>query len=204
MSSILDGLAGQLGPDTVSQISQQLGADPGTTSNAIQLALPLLLGALANNTATPQGAGALDQALARDHDGGLLDDLGALLGGGGGASPALDGAGILGHILGGRQDAARDAIGRSTGLDTGQVMRLLALLAPIVMAYLGRRKREEQLDAGGLSDALQTERADLEAKHEGFGGLLGQFLDQNHDGGIADDIARMAPGLLGSLFGRNR
>src|SRR5262245_58603534 len=153
MSSILDGLAGQLGPDTDSQMSQQIGADPSATASAIQLALPMLLGALAKNTATPEGAGALDQALARDHDGGLLDDLGGLLGGGGG-TPGLDGAGILGHILGGRQGAAQDAIGRSTGLQSGQVIQLLAMLAPIVMAYLGRQKRTDQLDAGGLSDVL--------------------------------------------------
>lgn len=204
MSSILDGIASQLGPDTISQISGQLGADQGSTASAIQLALPLLLGALAHNASTPEGAGALDAALARDHDGGLLDNLGSLLGGATGGSPALDGAGILGHILGGaRQATATDAIGRSSGLDTGQVLKLLMLLAPIVMAYLGRRKRDEGLDAGGVSDTLRNERANIEAKHDGIGGMLGQFLDQNHDGSVADDIVRMAPGVLGSLFGRS-
>jgi len=202
MSSILDGLAGQLGPDTISQISQHVGADPSATASAIQLALPLLLGSLAHNASTPEGAGALDSALARDHDGGLLDNLGALLGGGGDGAAALDGAGILGHILGGRQETATDAIGRSSGLDATQVMKLLAVLAPIVMAYLGRRKRDENLDAGGVSDALQNERSNIEAKHDGLGAMLSQFLDQNHDGSMVDDITRMAPGILGSLFGK--
>ena len=40
------------------------------------------------DTQTPQGAAALDTALERDHDGGLLDMLGSVLGGGdAGAAP---------------------------------------------------------------------------------------------------------------------
>lgn len=202
MSSILDGIVSQLDANTIAQIGQQLGADPSTTANAIQIALPVLVGGLANNAASTDGAGALDAALARDHDGGLLDNLGSLLGGATGGSPSLDGGGILGHILGSRQDAVQDGIGRSTGLDSGQVLQLLMLLAPIVMAYLGRRKRDDQLDAGGVSDALQQERDRMEDRQPGVGGLLGQLFDRDHDGSVIDDIASAAPGILGSLFKR--
>jgi hypothetical protein len=202
MNSILEGLAGKLDPDVVAQIGQQIGADPSATANAIQIALPVLLGGLANNTASPEGAGALDAALAQDHDGGLLDNLGALFGGTGTASRALDGAGILDHILGPQQEPVQAGIERTTGLDRGQVFQLLALLAPIVMAYLGRRKRESGLDAGGLGGALQQERSRMEQKEPGLGGLFGQLFDQNRDGSVADDLFRMAPGVLGGLFKR--
>ena len=87
--------------------------------------------------------------------------------------------------------------------DAGQVMRLLALLAPIVMAYLGRRKQEQGLDAQAVGDELQDARSHMEGQQPGLGGILGQFFDQNHDGSVADDLFRMAPGVLGSLFGKS-
>jgi hypothetical protein len=203
MSSILDGIAGQLGGDTIARLGEQIGADPATTANAIQIALPMIVGALANNASTPAGAGALDTALARDHDGSVLDDLGSLLGGatGAGGGGALDGAAILGHILGGRQDAVQDGIGRTTGLGRGQVVQLLMMLAPLVMAYLGRQKRDQGLDADGVGAALRNERDHIETRQPGLGGLLNQFFDRDHDGSLVDDIARMAPGVLGGLFG---
>src|ERR1044072_6729249 len=48
----------QLGGDTISQISQTLGADEGAVGNGIQAALPTLLGAPARNVARePAGGG---------------------------------------------------------------------------------------------------------------------------------------------------
>jgi hypothetical protein len=160
------------------------------------------LGGLANNASTPGGAVALDTALARDHDGSLLDNLGSLLGGSASNSRAIDGMGILEHILGGRQSTVQQGMERSTGLDANQVMRLLALLAPIVMAYLGRQKQERGLDADAVNNELQDARSQMERQEPGLGGILGQFFDQNNDGSVADDLFRMAPSVLGGLFGR--
>ena len=66
--ALLDMLQQQLRGNTLTQISQQLGADEGTTANAVALALPMLLGGLARNAATDTGAASLDQALNRDQD----------------------------------------------------------------------------------------------------------------------------------------
>jgi hypothetical protein len=200
MNSILEGLAGRLDDDVLEQISKQIGADPAMTASAVQMALPVLIGGLANNASSPEGAGALDSALAADHDGGLLDNLGALFGGVGTNPRSLDGAGIIDHIFGGRQEAVQGGIERSTGLDRSQVFQLLAILAPLVMSYLGRRKREEGLDAEGIGGELQRERSRMEQKEPGLGGLFGQLFDQNRDGNVADDLFRLAPGVLGGLF----
>ena len=74
----------------------ELGQEEAKTANAVSSALPLLVGALARNASDPSGAGALESALVKDHDGGILDDIaGALSGTGAGA-----GAGILRHAFG--------------------------------------------------------------------------------------------------------
>jgi 2-oxoglutarate dehydrogenase E2 component (dihydrolipoamide succinyltransferase) len=53
MSGILDTVQQQLSPDTVNQISQQLGVDPATTQQAITAALPVVLGGMASHADDP-------------------------------------------------------------------------------------------------------------------------------------------------------
>src|SRR5688500_12518311 len=117
MTTILDSLRQQLGPDTIQQMSRALGADPATTSSAISMALPALIGGLSRNAANPQGAVALDRALG-DHDGSILNNLGGLLGGG--AAGGIGGA-ILGHIFGPKRGAVEQGVGQASGLNSQQV-----------------------------------------------------------------------------------
>jgi hypothetical protein len=152
MTSILDAVRQQLGPDTIQQLSSTLGADPATTSNAVSLALPTILGALSRNASQPEGAAALDNAL-NAHDGSILDNLGGLLGGGGGGMGGIGGA-ILGHVFGGKRDTVEQGVGRASGLDGAQVAQLMAMLAPIVMGVLGRMKKQKGIDANALPNVL--------------------------------------------------
>ena len=88
MSSIFDAVTQQLGGANLSQLSQQIGADEATTSQAVQTALPMLISGLARNASQPNGAAALTNALGDHADGGVLGNLGALLGNPGGGAGA--------------------------------------------------------------------------------------------------------------------
>jgi hypothetical protein len=208
MASILDGLASQLQGDTLTQMSERLGADEQTTAKAVSLALPVLLSGLSENATSSTGAQSLAQALDSDHDGSLLDNLPAVIGAQniGSASPrALNGDGILGHIFGGRRQPVEQGIGNAAGLSGQQVSQLMMMLAPIVMSYLGRRKRETGIDAAGVGSVLREETDEIERRAPGAGGILGQILAGGQSGqgaGAVGDLARMAPNILGSLFGR--
>lgn len=201
MAGMLDGLLGQLtAGGATEQMSRELGTDPATTNAAIGAALPVLMAALAKNASSPTGAQALAGALERDHDGSGLDNLSGLLGaalGGAGASKQ-SGASILGHVLGGRQPAVAQSLGAATGLDSGKTMKLLMMLAPVVLAYLGRQKREQNLDAGGLGGMLGQEREQIQATRGGQLGGLMSMLDRDGDGSVADDVG----GMLGGMFKR--
>ena len=143
MASVLDGLMQQLDGDTMRQLSQQLGTDESTTTSAVGAALPVLMGALAKNASSTDGAAALAGALDRDHDGSMLGDIAGMLGGGAGA-------GILKHVLGGNPGPVADAsrnISRATSsehfaFDLGSGWRLarrtlFVTLTAIVMLGLG-------------------------------------------------------------------
>ena len=200
MSSLLEMLGQQLGGDAVHTISNTLGTDKGATSKAVSSALPMLLGALSNNSAKPDGAQALLGAIDRDHDGGVLDGVMDFLGTGD-TSP---GAGILRHVLGSRQSSVEAGIGQASGLDSASVGKVLAMLAPLVMGALGRAKREKGLDASGLASLLGGERQRAEREAPDAMGLVGQLLDSDGDGQVLDDVAKIGGSLLGGLFGKKR
>ena len=197
--SLTDDLLSQLQGAPLQQVSQQLGIDSQQASGAISAALPLLMGALGNNAAKPQGAEALFGALQNNHSG---LDIGSVLGAvmGGGNSPAADGAGILGHIFGGNQDRAETGLAQATGLSPSSSSQLLKILAPIVMAFIAQRMSSGgQASAGGLAQILGQEKQQVTQAGGIGGGLLGSVLDQDGDGQFGvSDLIRLGSGLLGS------
>ena len=213
MPTMVETLLQQLSGPALGQIANQIGADPQTTQRAVSTALPTIVAALARHASTDDGAAALHDSLARGgHDGSLLDDLPGFLGGGAGAAaagsaPALGGIGdILGQVLGGRQASVHDTLGRSAGLDAGTMAQLFTILTPIVLAAISRARQQSGsgLDSSGLGGLLAGEHARMNQAAPDAMGMLGQILDANHDGSIADDVARLGGGLLGSLFAGKR
>lgn len=194
MDSIIQLLISQMEGGTVSQISDQLGIDEDKAQQAIGMALPVLIGALNRNTKQSGGAEALVGALQRDHDGSILDNLaGAVTK----EDTLQDGLAILGHVFGERQSNVQDSVSRATGLDQEQVMRIFALLAPIVLGALGQMRRKKDLDAQGVSKLLQEERTTVEKTGSG----LVQLLDMDGDGDVSEEIISLGSNLLGGLFG---
>ena len=214
MSNILDLLNSDLGKTLINGTSQQLGQDKNKTASALNAALPLILGAMKNNAKTEQGANGLLSALGNEkHSGGILDNLGSILGGGGIDDDVLqDGAGILGHVFGGKEQNVAGAVSKSSGIDMGSAMQILKVAAPVIMGVLGKQARQQNVsNQNGIGDLL--------------GGLLGgqgqqqqsmveRLLDADGDGSIIDDVAGMIlgsgggkkksglGGLLGGLFGK--
>ncbi len=175
LSDLLSGPAGNI---LLGSVKSQLGMDSKEASNAIGVAVPAILSGLTKNAQSPKGAESLDNALSSKHNGGILGDLGGALGN----MSALqqDGNGILDHIFGKNKNAVQTAAAKQAGVSTKQMSGLFAMLAPIVMGFLGKEKNSKKANAGGLSDIL--------------GGLLSSSTGGNQSaGGIVDLVG----GLLG-------
>lgn len=213
MSGILDLLNSPIGKTLINGASQQLGQDKKQTASALSTALPLILGAMKNNASTPDGAAGLLSALGnRRHSGGILDSLGNILGGGGIDQDVLsDGAGILGHVFGGREQNVAQAVSKSSGMDLSSAMNILKVAGPLVMGVLGKETRQKKVtDQGGLGDLLGGMLGGGGQQEQS---LVNRLLDADGDGSIIDDVAGMLlsgggkkssglGGLLGGLFGK--
>jgi len=199
MSSLLEGLMGQLGGGTIENLGRQLGTDRNQTQNGLAAALPLLMGALSRNTQDKSGADALGAALDRDHDGSILDNVTDFIGKG----DTSTGAGILKHVLGGKQSRVENGIAKSTGMSGAASGKMLAMLAPLVLGALGKAKRQGNMDASQLTGLLGRERETVERKAPQELGVLNTLLDSDGDGDVdLGDIVKRGGGLLGKFLGK--
>ena len=213
MPSILDLLNSDIGQTLINGTSQQLGQDKAKTTSAMNAALPLLLGAMKNNAKTPDGANGLLGALGNDkHSGGILDNLGSVLGGSNIDDDVMqDGEGILRHVFQGKEQNIASAVSKSSGVDAGSAMNILKVAAPVLMGLLGKESRQQNVaDQNGVESLLGGLLGGQGQREES---LVTQLLDADNDGSVIDDVAGMLlggsggkkggrGGLLGGLLGR--
>ena len=176
------------------QISQQIGAEPQQTNQAISSAIPFIISALTKNASSQQGAESLFNAIQKDHNGGLLDNLAQFI-------PMFtqgQGDGILRHVLGDDRPQAEQGLSKATGLNTTQIGSLLTMLAPIVMGFLGKQQQQQGVDSPDmLNQFLQTQTQQAADQNGGnMMNLISGMLDQNRDGSVADDVM----GMLGKFL----
>ncbi|MGP3912240.1 DUF937 domain-containing protein [Nonomuraea sp. 10N515B] len=166
-----DELLEQLGEPGVEQVAGMLGTGPAQARDVVQAVSGIIVGGLARNAQHPDGAEALRGALEDHVDADPFN--------GDVASLTRDGHGILGHVLGGQgTEQAAAGLARLAGIDTGAVMKLLPLIAPMVMFLLADRAARHDMDARDVARELERER-------EAVPGGLGEALD----------------GLLSNIFG---
>ena len=181
MSSVIDLVQQHLGPQEIAQIGQQLGTDPAATKQAIDAALPGLVGGMASTAQQPKGAGEL-HTLMGSHSG-VLGNLGSIISAGGA------GGGVLGSILGQHQPSVEQGVQQASGLGSDKAKKLLMILAPIVLSALARRS----MGAGGAAPA----QPDAAGSPAGAGGGLGDILRQE-----ATQIQQQNPGAFGGVLGK--
>jgi len=196
MGNLVDSVMAHLNDPQVAQIAAQLGTTPDQARVAIEHAVPLIVGGMAQSASTPEGAGALHSAL-DDHAGQSVSDvLSGVLGGG--AASGIGGS-ILGHIFGGNRDAANEGLGQVTGLGQQNAGQLMAILAPIVMATLANHVQSGGMNSGALGGMLGQQSQQIQQGGGMVGGLLNAVL--GHGGGNIDlsSLIQGAGGLLGAF-----
>ncbi len=195
--SLFEMLLTQVQPSQLEQIGKAVGVDQDQVANVLKGALPGMLAGLSRNASSSQGAEALFNALGKNHDGSVLDDLAGFLGNSGGMA---DGAKILGHVFGDRQAGVENSISQASGVDMASVAKIMAMAAPLIMGALGKAKNQMNLDPAGLSQMLGQERQAAQQAAPDMMDFFGKMLDSDGDGGSMDDLAKMGSSLLGGLF----
>ncbi len=88
MSGLVDTVLSHLDDAQVGAIASRLGVDPAQARTAIEHAVPLIVGHLAQNASTPQGADSLNNALGEHAGFRITDVLNGMLNSGGSKASA--------------------------------------------------------------------------------------------------------------------
>lgn len=190
MSYLLDLVRLSIDDVSIEKISGHIGQDPITTTEAIDSALPMLVGALSRR-AREDGAAGLNGAVERDHDGDILSDVAGYVEFG----DRSEGRRILGHVLGPHQESAARVLGASSGLEKSQASSLMVTLAPVLLGAIGKAKQARGLGPSELSQLLTGEELDLERRSPDLMHAIWGLLDNDGDLNIEDLVKLGARGL---------
>lgn len=199
----LDDLFAQI---PVAEIASKLGVDEGEVNNAIKTLVPALVGGVQQNVQADNiDSSKLESAVTAQGASGLLD--------GGVKVDDVDqneGDQMVAHIFGGNDSGQVASALAGTGAGGGDLIkRLLPILAPIVLAYIGKQFAQKnapaepaaQASGGGLGDILgsilggATSGAGGGAANNPLGSILGSVLGGG--GGQGNAIGEILGGLLG-------
>ncbi|BBY53068.1 DUF937 domain-containing protein [Mycobacterium koreense] len=186
----LDDLFAQI---PTQQIAAKLGADEGEVNTAIQTLVPVLVGGLQQNAQDTDHASEIENAATSHAARGLLDA---------GVSvdqvDENDGQKAIAKIFGGNgADEVAAALAGGGAGNNELMQKLLPILAPIVLAYIGKQlggktEAEPQSSSGGLGEVLGSILGGG-GNNNALGSILGSVLGDNK-GGVLGNI-------LGGLLG---
>jgi hypothetical protein len=199
--SDLDDLINQI---PVADIASKLGANEGEVNNAIRTLVPALVGGVQQNVdAKDIDSSGLESTVTQQGASGLLD---------GGVSvdqvDAKQGDQIVSKIFGGNDsNQVASALSGTGAGNSDLIKKLLPILAPIVLAYIGRRltqgsapastptQQSAQPSGGGLSDVLGSILGGSQSGgNNPLGSILGSVLGGDKGGAIGDILGGLLRG----------
>lgn len=173
-ANLISSIAQVLGSNVIARIASSLGIDKSQADKAVQAGVPGLLAAIMSLVSRPDGASALNGAIAQQQPA-LLSNLSNVVGGPTQNSLIDSGMSTLNSLLGSSTTSLlTNAVGQYVGLGGNASKNLLGLLAPVVMGVLGQEQRKNGLDADGLADLLESQKDNItRALPAGFSKYLG-------------------------------
>ncbi len=125
------------------QVSGMLGVDEKGAESAVETVLPLLLKGMQGQMKNQDTQYGFMQAL-MDHSKDDTDDLKKAVKN----VDMADGAKIVNHLLGAKQEEVAAKAKKKSGLDTKTILKLMAILAPILMSKMGKTAKTQTAKSG--------------------------------------------------------
>ena len=217
--SLIDLITGNAGNQVASDAENKFGISKNQVIALLAVAAPLVISYLRKKSQeSPDEANALNNALDRDHDGSILNDPSQA------AARQQEGGSILDHIFGGQKATVENQLSQNTGISMDKIGPILAMLAPLIMGYIGKEKQANNVNSGGgLGDLLggilggaqnQAQAQPSNPLNDILGQVLGGGQQQQSSGNPLNDILGQVlggaqqqqqqgglGGLLGSILG---
>lgn len=158
--------------NTLDSISSAIGLGRDETQQAVKAGVPSLLAGFTQLTSTGRGAQQLTDAISAQEPG-VMDNPDAIFSGRG--TEVIDrGSNTLTSLLGGGiVSKLSGVLSNFTGAGQGATAKLLGLLTPMLLGFLGKQQRTMGLDSTGLANLLAGQKDNIRsAMPPGLGSVL--------------------------------
>ncbi len=194
--SLIDLLTGNTGNQVADQAESKFGISRNQIIALLAVAAPLIISYLRKKSQDTKEAEALNNALDKDHDGSILDDVAQ-------ADARQDeGNSILSHVFGNDKQNVENQLSQNTGISIDKIGPILAMLAPVIMGYIGKEKQQNNVGAGDLGDLLSGILGNASNQAQGqqsspLNDILGSVLS----GGNSQSSGNPLNDILGNVLG---
>jgi OmpA-OmpF porin, OOP family len=162
MPSMSDVLRELVSPTMLSRLAQQTGESESDVSRGFSAAIPTIASAIANQS---DDHGFLKNLAALATRTAAAPDPLAAISGLVSSTSAIDTStptgGWLSSLFGRNLSAVTDSIARYSGLRGSSAASIISICAPLVLGYIGRMIRSDNLTVSDLGDRLRGQRAQL-------------------------------------------
>ncbi|SFI25534.1 DUF937 domain-containing protein [Halpernia frigidisoli] len=197
--SLIDLITGNAGNQVAEQAENKFGISKNQIIALLAVAAPLIISYLHKKTQNnPEEADKLNTALEKDHDGSILNNPSQA------AERQDEGGSILNHIFGGDKTQVENQLSEKTGISMDKIGPILAMLAPIIMGFIGKEKQSSGVNSGGgLGDLLGGILGNANSQAQGqstnpINDILGSILG---GGSSSADSGNPLGNILGSVLG---
>lgn len=216
--SLIDLLTGNTSNQVAEQAENKFGIGKNQVIALLAVATPLIISYLRNKSQDAKEAESLNNALDKDHNGSILNDASQI------ETRQAEGGSILDHIFGGQKSTVENQLSQNTGISIDKIGPVLAMLAPVVMGYIGQQKQENNVGAGGLGGLLdgilgnatnQAQTQQSSPLNDILGSVLGNGQSQSSGNPLSDILGNVLGGngnqqqqggglgsILGNIFGK--
>lgn len=180
----LDGLLNAI---PIGDIAKQLGIDESVAKAAVSQVVPVIVAGMAANAQDKGGAKSLAGAATRHAKRGKqfsrVDDI-----------DTAEGEKIATNVFGANKPAVEKEVAKAGGIDPELIQKLIPIVAPIIIAFIGNMLLKKQEASGASPEAAEEEAA----SGGGIGDLLGGLLG---GGGSSSSSSSSSGGGIGDLLG---
>ncbi|MBP0613382.1 DUF937 domain-containing protein [Chryseobacterium sp. cx-311] len=218
--NLIDLITGNAGSQVASKAENKFGISKNQVIALMAVAAPLVISYLRKKSQDdPNEAEALNSALDKDHDGSILDNPSQV------EDRQQEGGSILDHIFGGQKSQVENQLSQNTGISMDKIGPVLAMIAPLIMGFIGKEKQSSGVNSGGgLGDLLggilggaqnQAQAEPSNPLNDILGSVLGGGNSQSAGNPLNDILGSVLGGggqqqqgglggLLGSILGGGR
>ena len=158
--NLLDSISGVFNNDIVRKAASLLGESESGISKAVSAGIPSMLSGIMSSSTSDGGANLLNLSTQAANSG-ILNNLSGAFSSNDQSNLLNSGNNLLSGLFGNKTGGLTNVISNFAGIRSSSAKSILAVIAPIVLSFIGRQASNNNLSASGILNWLTGQRSQI-------------------------------------------